>query len=156
MCVLPPCSSRTFLVLQLYFLKGYYWQWERTEVKKILVILGGSSPVQTHVRSQSLDLDPKSRAKNVMNPELEAAIPTKPLTQGIIVATAVKCTGVETTMITNSEDERTAKFQVYQTPLISAHGKELRYSNFGEGIDAIDDSRGNQRSNVSMTSLLHT
>lgn len=139
----------------------------------MLVIMGGRSPVQTHVRSQSLDLDPKNRAKRIMDPGLEAAIPTKPLTQGIIVAAPVmdmeaettmlrlvlapvKCTGVDTTMVPNSEDERTAKVHVYQTSLVSANAKELRNSNFGEGIGAIDDSCGNLHSNVNMTSLLNT
>ena len=56
----------------------------------------------------------------------------------------------------NSEDECTAKLHVYQTPLVSAHGKELRYSDVGEGIGAIDGSRYNQRWNVNMTSLLYT
>ena len=157
MCILPPCSSRTFLVLQLSFLKKNYWQWERTEVNTILVIMGGRSPVQTHVRSQSLDLDPKTRAKRIMDPQLEAAIPTKPMTQGIIVATPVMDMEADTTMLRLVlEDERTAKVHVYQTPLVSALGKELRYSNFGEGIGAIDNLRGNQHSNVNMTSLLHT
>ena len=157
-------------MLQLSFLKKNYWQWERTEVNTILVIMGGRSPVQTHVRSQSLDLDPKSR---IMDPQLEAAIPTKPMTQSIIVAPRVMdmeadttmlrlvlalviCTGVDTTMVPNSEDERTAKVHVYQTLLVSAHGNELRYSNVGEGIGPIDDSRGNQHSNVNMTGLLDT
>ena len=48
------------------------------------------------------------------------------------------------------------KFHVYQTPLASARGKELRYSNVGEGIGAIDDSRYDQRSSVNMTNLLYT
>ena len=70
-----------------------------------------------------------------------------------LVPAPVTCTGVDTIMAPNSEDDRTAKVRVYQTPLRSAHGKELRYSNVGEAISAIDDSRYNQRSKVKMTSL---
>ena len=164
MCIVPPCSSRTFLVLQLSFLKRNYWQWERTEVNTIYVLVGGRSPVhQTHVRRQSLDLPPKTRTQDLMDPQLEAAIPTKTMIQGIIVAppiivaTPVMDTEADTTMLRLVlEDERTTKVYVYQTPLVSAHGKELRYSNVGEGIGTIDDSRGHQHSNVNMTSLLYT
>lgn len=108
-----------------------------------------------------------------MKPELEAAILTIPMTQLIIVPAPVMdmgadatmlrlvpapvtCTGVDTTMDPSSEDERAAKVHVYQTPLESAHGKGLRYSNIGEVIGAIDDSHCNQRSNVNMTNLLYT
>ena len=55
--------------------------------------------------------------------------------------------GMDTTMDPISEDERTAKVHVYQTPLASNVGKDIR---------DIDDSRYNQRSNVNMTSLLYT
>ena len=73
-----------------------------------------------------------------------------------LVTATVTCTGGNTTMDPNSEDERTAKAHVYQTSLASAHGKELRNSNIGDGIGAIDDSRYDQPSNVNMTSRLHT
>lgn len=125
--------------------------------------MGGNSLVQTHVRSRSLDL----------NPELEEAVPTRPMIQLIIVAAPVTdvradatmlrlvpapvtSTGVDTIMDPNSGDERAAKDHVYQTPLLSAHGKELRYSNVGEGIGPVVDSLYNQHLNVNMMRLLDT
>ena len=128
--------------------------------------------METHVRSRSLDLDPQAAS-----PQLYMTSPVKDIRAEIVVIILVPApvrdmgadtttlrlvpppvisTVVETTMDPNSEDERTAKAHVYQTPLASAHGKKLRYSNIGEGIGAIYDSRYNQRSNFNMTSLLYT
>ena len=164
--VLPPCSSRKFLVLQLFFLKKNYWQWAPTEENTILEITGGSSPVQTHVQSQSLDLLIIVQAPVMdmvgTNATMLLLVPAPVTDMGADaimlrrVPAPVTRTGVDTVMDPNSEDERTAKVHEYQTPMVSAHGKELRYSNVGEDIGAIDDSRYNQRSNVNMMSLLYT
>ena len=140
-------------MLQLFFLKKNYWLWVQTQENTILPIVGGSR-LEAHVLRRSLDLHLKTR--EIMNAELEAAIPAIPMTQLIIVpapvmdmgadATTLR-QGMDTTMDPISEDERTAKVHVYQTPLASNVGKDIR---------DIDDSRYNQRSNVNMTSLLYT
>ena len=151
---------------QLFFLKKNYWQWVRTEENTILETMGGSSPVQIHVRSQSLDhliIVPALVMDMVgLNAPMLRVVPALVRDMGAdaimhrLVPAPVIRTGVDTIMDPNSEDERTAKLDVYQTPLASAHGKELRYSDVGEGIGAIDGSRYNQRWNVNMTSLLYT
>ena len=131
----------------------------------ILEIMGGRNPVQTHVQSQSLDLltiVPTPVMDMGPNTTILRIVPAPVTDMGAdaimlrLVPAPVTSTGVDTVMDPNSEDELTAKVRVYQTPLLSAHGKELRYSNVGEGIGAIDDSRYNQRSNVNMTGLLYT
>ena len=153
-------------MLQLFFLKKNYWQWVRTEENPILEIMDGSSPVQIPVRSQSLDLliivptpvmdmvgTNATMLRLVQAPIRDMGADAIMLR---LVPAPVTCTGVDAIMDPTSENERTAKVHVYQTPLVSAHGKELRYSNVGEGIGANEDSRYNQRSNVKMMSRLYT
>ena len=72
-CDLPPHPSSTFFVLQLFFLKDSYWQWVRVEHKAILGMLGGSSLVQNHVRSQSLRRQMKDTTLIILG--LNAAVP---------------------------------------------------------------------------------
>ena len=96
--------------------------------------------------------------------ELEAVIPIIPMTQSITRPAPVMDMGADKTMLRlgvgtmdpSSDDERTAKHHVYQTPLVLVHGQEPRDFNVSEGFRDIDDSRYNQRSNVNTTSLFYT
>ena len=150
-------------MLQLFFIKESCSQWVRTEENTILEIMGGSSPVETHVRSRSLDLDPQAvkdiRAQTQIVVIILVPAPVRDMgadTTTLRPVPAPVISTVDTAMDPRSEVESTAQVYIYQTLLASAHGKQLRYSHFGEGIGAIDDSHYNQRSNVNMTSLLYT
>ena len=109
--------------------------------------MGGSGVVQTHLESlRSLDLHLKTAP--VMDMGADATmLQLVPTIKTDMEANATTLRqGMDTTMDPISEDERTAKVHVYQTPLAS---------NVGKDICDIGDSRYNQRSNVDMTSLLY-